>query len=306
VTPVLAYVGLALRGAPHETEGFPERAEGLGPEPPDAVVTDASGTSDEAVKAMVGFDNAVQEAAVGAEVEALLPHTEAEYEAWARKQYPHVMWLYDVLTKPEYGLNWQPGPIERFEASNNPGAPFTDASLGWRKLLIDSGELFRFDWPKAVNDPCCRPTLTGLEAATAVAGYAVEFCADGRFALPAGLRDELESANPAAGDYLGLVSTPEGGCVSPIVPAGAPDGYAALVAADIPLARRTLVYLAVSSSIIGADEWEGLADQAKTTLADLYTQHKGSLCVAEDGLTAKIDGVLGARDRLLTVRARND
>ena len=32
-----------------------------------------------------------------AEVDAKLPHMEDEYEAWARKEYPHIMWLYDVL-----------------------------------------------------------------------------------------------------------------------------------------------------------------------------------------------------------------
>lgn len=38
-------------------------------------------------------------------------HTEARLETWARKENPHIMWVYDVLTKPEYGIHWDGKPV---------------------------------------------------------------------------------------------------------------------------------------------------------------------------------------------------
>lgn len=43
------------------------------------------------------IDGQLQQTANLAMVEAMLPHTEDEYEQWARKEYPHIMWLYDIL-----------------------------------------------------------------------------------------------------------------------------------------------------------------------------------------------------------------
>lgn len=75
------------------------RAEGQGGTPADghsgqSIVADAAEGSDGLLKSI---GQLTQEAAIRAQVEAMLPHTEEEYEAWARREYPHILWLYDVL-----------------------------------------------------------------------------------------------------------------------------------------------------------------------------------------------------------------
>ena len=94
------------------------------------------------------------------EAEALLPHTDQELEAWARREYPDVMWLYDILCK-EFCY-----------------------ARPWREFLRESGTLLRFDWPTVKDQPNCRPSLAAVQVAASVAGYEVALADYGRFALP--------------------------------------------------------------------------------------------------------------------------
>jgi hypothetical protein len=112
-----------------------------------------------------------------AEVDAVLPHTDAEYEAWAREEYPHIMWLYDVLTKPEYGIEWNGDPVsvptwgERLYAD----VPPAERPKGWRALVVYSGEALRFDYPTDPGQPNVRPRLEAIQLAAAVAGFEARF-----------------------------------------------------------------------------------------------------------------------------------
>jgi len=94
-----------------------------------------------------GIDEQLDRLSIQAEVEMLLPQTEEEYETWARKEYPHIMWLYGILR-------------EEFAWDGT-----------WRQLLIDSGEIFRFDWPVQKADLNCQPRKSAVVAACRVAGY---------------------------------------------------------------------------------------------------------------------------------------
>lgn len=108
--PVLAHVAGALRGYLDGAEPVGETGEQVAshrktlpiPEMPgDAMKpgeADASASAREIDSDITdSLDAELARQAARAEVEAMLPHTEAEYEAWARREYPHIMWLYDVL-----------------------------------------------------------------------------------------------------------------------------------------------------------------------------------------------------------------
>ena len=108
--PVLAHVAGAVRDCFDDAEDPIETGEQVAlqretlpvPEMPgDAVKPAEADASASAYKIdsdiTDSLDAELARQAARAEVEAMLPHTEAEYEAWARREYPHIMWMYDVL-----------------------------------------------------------------------------------------------------------------------------------------------------------------------------------------------------------------
>ena len=102
-----------------------------------------------------GFvDSEVSWLVTKAEVEAWLPQTDDAWETWARDEYPHVMWLYDML-----------------------GA--RGVEVGWKDLLFASGEAFRYDWPVDSEDPNCQPRKSALLAALEALGIDYGLLEDG-------------------------------------------------------------------------------------------------------------------------------
>ncbi len=246
------------------------------------------------LKVLETSTDAILTAAVAsAQVDALLPHTEAEYESWAREAYPHILWLHDLLIDPEDGLDWEPRAIERFAASHPPGSVFTEASLGWRKLLIDSGEAFRFDYPGTPETPNCRPSVQGIRAAAAVAGYALELNETGRWRLPDLAYDD--------GDFSGkpielalLASLPE----LPELPiTEAPADYAETLVASPSLATHTLAYLNGASALAGHEDAYELASAIRSTLVEFHLPKVEQCDLGE--LRAKVESVLASREEFL-------
>ena len=195
--------------------------------------------------------------ALRALIESTMPHTEEEYEAWAREQYPHLLWLYDILTNAKSGLAWESGKIERYGESAESRQRFTAASRGWRKLLIDSGELFKFDYPDGPEKPNCIPSIKGLQAAAAVAGYELELAQDGTWPLPqlsyaeGGLRTNrinlhrVDTRTPFA-----------------LVNSEMAADYPKTLSKNVALARSILNYLCVSARLANLDALESLNNQA--------------------------------------------
>ena len=207
------------------------------------------------------LNKAIGDLAVKAQVEAMLPRTETAYEAWARKEYPHVLWLYDVLTRPEYGICWNGEPVNvpAWAARLYAGTPAENRPNGWRALLIYSGEIFRFDYPTAPGEPNVKPRIEAVQLAAAVAGFEAELSPVGRgegvgrargINLP-GLAWAGENTGDA--DLSRLRLTQSGGRSCPrLLPEedkDAPDGYAAEIAQSPARARSVLVYLHISSTI---------------------------------------------------------
>jgi hypothetical protein len=189
-----------------------------------------------------------------------MPRSEQEYEAWARKQYAHIMALYDILTGKQCGIPadlpdsiraflallmdeaakqseplWYGAPVKVHDWGRRlyDACPGVQAPTGWRALLIYSGELLMFDWPVNDSEPNVRPRLDAVKSAAAVAGYGTSFWAM-----------NLARLEPPA-----------------------PDEYVQLLVADIGLARRTLEYVAVSSSLTELPQFKELAQSAIRALA---------------------------------------
>jgi len=178
-----------------------------------------------------------------AQVEMLFPHTDEEYEQWARKEYPHIMWLYNILQEPSNGFDWY-------------GT--------WQQLLIDSAEIFKFDWPMRLDDPNCIPSIKAMQSAAAVAGFAVELSDDGKWELPN--VDFAEQSVPARRFDLTVVTAEK----PLLIPdQERPDGYIEHLAADPDLTKTVLVHLSISSELVDTPEFDDLSDSAKVLLTQL-------------------------------------
>jgi hypothetical protein len=196
-------------------------------------------------------------------VEIGLPHGDAEYEAWARKHYPHVMAFYDILTgkpaevrpdlpedvrtclarfadrsKMSDQIMWDGKPV------NVPGwaarlyahTPEPERATGWRALLIYSGEIFKVDWPGSVGPAVVRPSVEGVWNAAFVAG-----CAD--------------------------AAAPSFECISP---SEMPEGYVHMLLGNRKLTEEMLGHAAVASRLVRTPSFDELADSATTALVSLH------------------------------------
>ena len=207
---------------------------------------------------------------------ALIPQTGQQLATWARREYPHIFWLSDLLEE-EYGHK-------------------TD----WRRLLVDSGDIFRFDWPTSVGQPNCRPTLQGLRRAVECAGYAVAVGATGEHVLP-----DLPGADWAAkgSDVRVDVKRVQLQGVTPQSRAALPrppEGYGALLEDDPELARKALVYLAISSEGVKRPAFEVLSDNLRKLLARVLVSSECAVsCDTCTGVAAAIEELLEQRQALL-------
>ena len=240
---------------------------------PKAMDTSQSSTAEDLDRKITRL---ADEAAARAEIDAMLPHTEEEYEAWARKEYPHIMALYDVLTKPGFteaerasSADGGPAPFlprawsglpEDVQALLNQysqlaktqdkplwdgipvnipdwgkrlyaNTPEPERPIGWRALLIYSGETLKLDWPQETDEPNVHPTLDGTLNA----------------ALNAGCANEPNARFQAAG-------RPE-----------MPNGYLEIMASNIALADGVLGYVGTSCRLIATRQFEDLAKNTAAT-----------------------------------------
>lgn len=211
----------------------------------------------------------VREAIIKTEVEALFPHTQEQYEAWARKEYPHIMWLYDIL-KEEFA--WE-------------GT--------WRQLLIDSGEIFRFDYPMSLDEPNCKPRIASVLVASRVAGFRGELETEGSFRLPNFEWDEKVLAPLALKLTQAFRER-----VSETTVETMPEDYVDVVARNRDLAIRILVYLSVTGEIISTPESNPLVEKSKMLLRFLYSERASS---CNDDLARKqINEVFDAHREMVT------
>ena len=319
--PVLAYVGVQAWQAAQEEESGSGQATVAGTDAgplgtvdhihgdevlgPHEAETPSAPRRDDAIGD--SFERITTETFMAAQVETMLPHTEDEYEAWARKEYPHIMWLYDILTAvveddPETKPLWDgisvniPDWAERLYAD----IPESDRPTGWRALVIGSGEIFKLDWPTNLDGPNCAPSIKAIQDAAAVAGYSAEPDVDGPFTLPPLPWLEFEDGDDGRPQRLRLVPLPEDGPLPSLGLDDIPRDYPKQLAGDVRLAKQTLVYVAVAAEGVGAPPWKDLAKHAKQVLGSLCIWENGALCPDTAQLAGEIERILDLREELIT------
>jgi hypothetical protein len=230
-----------------------------------------------------GVDASVQRAAASALIAASLPQTDRECEAWARESFPHIMALYDILTAqrlpdesgqsaeqrfaalvpkglPEDvracllrlaagaaqcdGPLWDGTPCALPEWAERlyAGTPESQRADGWRALLLYSGVIFAFDFPRSLHEPNVVPQRSDLQKALAVCGLPT-------LCIHAAPRPACCEADGRNRDL--------------------PSGYPDLLAADTPLAHSVIVHVCVVDELANTNEFRGIADMARTFLAEL-------------------------------------
>jgi hypothetical protein len=214
------------------------------------------------------------------EAKSLLPQTEEQMTAWARKEYPHILWLYDVLTKPEYGIKWNGVPVsipawaEQFypDAATRP--------KGWRALVIYSGDAFRFDFPQTATQPNVSPRLQSLQLASAVAGYDAAFVPTDGQELPALAWADRTANTPAMLRLTRHPSNTESILAKSLVPppTNIPEDYAKQLASVPTQSVSVLQYVWVSSTLLsasskGGSDFNGLANKCQDDLIIIFS-HK--------------------------------
>lgn len=186
------------------------------------------------------------------ESEAALPHTDAELEAWGRKEHPHIMWLHSILR--EHHLH----------------------TGSWQDMLRRSGGLLCFDWPASKDEPNCKPSLAAIEAAANAVGYEVELASAGEFVLPV-----LPWSDAVGGQLRLHVRDGAGRRLSinrPRLPP-MPDDYSGRLTEDPDLAKSVLTYLVVSSGLVGTPEFDRLTGTLRLLLGkQLMSREHADTC----------------------------
>jgi hypothetical protein len=219
----------------------------------------------------------IENIAVRTEVQAALPNTDAKMEIWARAEYPHILWLYDVLTKPEYGINWNgvPASIPTWAEQFYPDA--ATRPQGWRALVIYSGDAFRLDFPQTAEQPNVLPRLQSLQLAAAVAGFDTTLASTDGQVLPALVWADGTEDTPSK-----LRLTPHAAGTESIAPksqiptpADIPEEYPKQLTSIPTLSVSVLRYTWASSTLLSvssknANHFNALANQSENALTAAF------------------------------------
>jgi hypothetical protein len=276
----------------------------------DNAVWDA-GCSSGATSVMARIDEEIAILAARAEVEAMLPHTEEEYEAWARGEYPHIMALYDILIgkglseerpqQPSLPANWPEMSVgERFAAL----IP-NDSSKNVRDCLLEiAAEAAKHDhplWdgiPESIPDWGLRlyantPSEDHPTQWRALLIYSGEIFKHGLsersnepIARPSfqGIQYTLPYRGKSAESRITLQFAEQ-------MPST--TNYSRQDATDMTEARESLVFVVASSDIVGTSRFTDLVHLAKRTLVDAEI-NKSSLCKNEDLFIKQVNEIMNA------------
>jgi hypothetical protein len=283
--PVLALVGLHKlyipsldpeSFAPHPKQSVPPEASGAATVPLDtapAAKSAASPSDSTPVNwdqtSRIALDILTEDALRRVELEALLPATEEEYEVWAREEYPHIMALYDILVEatedqPNITALWDGTPVHIPDWARRlyVDTPEDKRPMGWRALLIYSGEVFKFDWPTRTTDPNCRPTLEAMQHVASVAGFVLRFAEDGQYGV---------SFSPHAGigvdEHRFTLRALEASPSVWVLPSQNPsENYVASALNNHSVAEAALRYLITSSHLVQLPPFESLSLSGTTLL----------------------------------------
>jgi hypothetical protein len=218
------------------------------------------------------------EASTKAELAALLPGTDAQYELWARENYPHIMWLYDVLmgripVKPAaspagglvtFGVNQSGNPTITVFGAGGVAETFTyELPDEWREghPLWDGRPRSAPRWAEAAYAGMPEPGRpTGWRALVIYSGEIFK-CGWPDSAAEPNTTVTMAGISKAAACFSG--QTAEAEMVFPPPP---PD-YEDRLMNDPALLKSVLVYLRTSSGVVNTPAWNDLAADSEALLA---------------------------------------
>ncbi|MCX5769222.1 MAG: hypothetical protein NTZ09_02945 [Candidatus Hydrogenedentes bacterium] len=249
-------------------------------------------------------------AAARAQIDASLPKSDEQYEAWARREYPHIMWLYDVLMgqPPKRPPDSPAGRMVRFgvDDDGNPAITLPDAE--GKVVTLSVPYPGNGPWDGApVNIPEWGVRLyasipeserpTGWRALLIYCGEILRFdcptSADKPNRIPsheamqeaaavAGYSNEstqdgvwkpkpLHSAEPQTQCRRANVIPATPPQPVPISAQVLPPGYVEQLVSNPAAARAVLVYLSACSKLLSTPEFVELSISAKNLMANLST-----------------------------------
>ena len=259
---------------------------------------------------IAGMDAMLEPELAMARVEAMLPHTEEEYEAWARREYPHIMWLYDVLMGqiPTSPADSPSGRTVSF-GTDDSGAPVI-------MLPDDEGNVTMFTFPLPAGWSKSKPLWDGMPAN--IPDWAERLYADTpQLERPTGWRALIiYSAEVFKFDYPTTIEQPNsearigaleaaaailkenhGATSSPCIYfKDPPENYIPHLALHCNLAERTLLFLIAASDLIDRPAWQDVSDCLRHTL---ILNSPDSKCLSDGLLSGQIEMALGFRQKCL-------
>lgn len=177
-----------------------------------------------------------------------------------------MMWVYDVLTKPEYGYNWDGKPAYVPEWAKKIWTDEATRPTGWRALVFYSGEILKLDYPVKPKDPNVRPMIKSTILAAAIAGYKLRLDSMGKFETP-----RLEYADLRAGSEsqmivrASLLKNNDFVSIEPYENESLADrggvwvvNYADWISHDYSRFAQTLIFLAITTHCIRTPQFEHL------------------------------------------------
>jgi hypothetical protein len=338
--PVLAYVGGGLYDAMSPPrDGQEMAASQKTPEPQTLVMTSSTTStaqttstnaerggdspacsSDYATIEDTFFAKIDEEAALlaaRAEVEAMLPHTEEEYEAWARKEYPHILALYDILIgkglSPEpprqsnVPANWTKMTIkERFTAliPNDLPEDVRDALLEIAAQAAQNNELLWDGTPINIPDWAQRLYAATPEKERPTHWRALLIYSGEIFKLdwPESLNDPncipRAEVLRTAPSIVSLPLEPDADERCPTPNMTIPVGFVDALANDIPRANSVTRHIYLTAFLLGTPDFRQLSDAAHSVLCRLCVLSE--VGCTRDPLGKLVDALLDSRAQRVT------
>ena len=240
--PIFAFVSHRHPAAPPDTVATVDAVS--------AHVADMDAATDETVDLGVveQIDQEFVATLAALELQSLIPDTEAELEAWARREYPADMWLFDILSE-QYG----------YEGT-------------WQGLLRGSGEFLRFDYPLSPGQPNCRPSILALQHMARTAGFTLTLTSVGDIALP----EYAWAESPILIRSARLEKTVATAAPGLPPPTPRPVDYSLRIADNSELASSALAHLVISGRVaegpvaVMSPKWRALL-LSDLTAMPLYT-----------------------------------
>lgn len=249
------------------------------------------------------FNKQIESNLAIAQVKMLLPHTEAQWEDWARHEYPHIIWVYDALTEPEYGINWDGQPVNIPEWAKKVWTDEVTRPTGWRALVCYSGEILKFDCPETIDAPNVNPSIQAMKIASLVAGYDLRFDKNGKWPIPALNYADLDTKTHDGAIVLASFAK------LPSVPAlASPSGsfhsfddrifseYANKVLGNQKRLTQILIYVVTTMQFIPGYQWRNVESSCSKLLVSF--EKLGLTSCDKDALKANFHSMLMQYGRL--------